>query len=60
MNKPVRELADTELDCVCGGSQWDMIELQSTVSKWQTITQLATNMLHALSDRTSTTVRNIK
>jgi hypothetical protein len=60
MNKPVHELADTDLDRACGGSQWDMIELQSMMSKWQTITQQTTKMLHALSDATSTIVRNIR
>lgn len=60
MNNPVQELADIELDRVCGGSQWDMIELQSTMSKWQSVTQLISNVLHGMSDTTSTIVKNIK
>jgi hypothetical protein len=60
MNNPVQELADIELDRVCGGSQWDMIELQSTMSKWQSVTQLIGNVLHGMSDTTSTIVNNIK
>jgi hypothetical protein len=59
MNNPAHELAETELDRVCGG-QMAMIELQSMMSKWQTIAQMTTNMLRAINDTTSTIIKNIR
>lgn len=60
MNNPVRELADTELDRVCGGSEMDMIRLQSLVATRQMIVQMTTNMLRALGEATGAVVKNIR
>jgi hypothetical protein len=60
MNNPVHKLADTELDRVCGGSQMDMIALQSIMSKWQMMSPMTINMARALSDTTGAIIRNIK
>jgi hypothetical protein len=59
MNKLVNELADTELDRVCGG-QMQMIELQSLVSKRQMMVQMLTNMFRSMNDTTGAIVKNIR
>ena len=59
MNNPAHELAETQLDRVCGG-QMNMIMLQSMISQRQTMIQLTTNMLRAMNDTTSTVIKNIR
>jgi hypothetical protein len=59
MNSLGHELAETELDRVCGG-QMHMITLQNMVSQRQTMIQLTTNLLRAVSDTTSAIIQNIK
>ena len=58
MNNLVHELAKAELDRVCGG-QMHMITLQNMVSQ-QTMIQLTTNLLRAVSDTTGAITQNIK
>jgi hypothetical protein len=60
MNNAVRELADTEIDRVCGGNEMDMIRLQSLVATRQMIMQMTTNMLRALGEATGAVVKNIR
>jgi hypothetical protein len=59
MNKLVHELAETELDRVCGG-EMQMITLQNMMSRRHTMIQLTTNLLRAMSDTTSAIIQNIK
>jgi hypothetical protein len=59
MNNLVHELAETELDRVCGG-EMKMITLQNMMSQRHTMVQLTTNLLRAMSDTTSAIIQNIK
>ena len=58
MNNLVNELAEAELDRVCGG-ELRMIGLQSLLSQRQTFFQLTTRMLRAMNDSTRTIAGNI-
>lgn len=58
MNILVHELAETELDQVCGG-ELHMIHLQSMLSRRQMAIQLTTNMLRATNDANRTIAGNI-
>ena len=61
MNMLVNELAETELDQVCGGSsEMNMIKLQSMMSQRQLVIQLSTNMLRAINDSTKGIIGNIR
>jgi hypothetical protein len=58
MNNRAQELAETELDRVCGGELY-MIRLQSLLSQRQMAIQLTTNMLRAMNESTRTIAGNI-
>ena len=58
MNNLVHELAEAELNQVCGG-ELRMIGLQSMLSQRQTFIQLTTHMLRAMNDSTRTIAGNI-
>ena len=60
MNNPVHELTEIELDRVSGGSEWNMITLQSLIGQRQTIIQMTTGMLRAINGSTSSIIKNIK
>ena len=60
MNNPVHELAEIELDRVSGGSERNMIALQSLMGQRQTIIQMTTGMLSAINGSTSSIIKNIK
>ena len=58
MNNRAHELAETELDGVCGGELY-IIRLQSMLSQRQMAIQLTTNMLRAMNESTRTIAGNI-
>ena len=60
MNKRVHELADIELDRVCGGSEMAMINLQHMVSQRQMILQMTTSMMRAMNSSAGTIAKNIR
>lgn len=60
MNNFSGELADTELDRVCGGNEMAMIRLQSMMSQRQMVLQMTSNMLRAMNDTTGAIIKNIR
>jgi hypothetical protein len=61
MNNLAHELADAELDRVCGGSsELQMIKLQSVMLQRQMIVQMTTNMFRAMNQAAGGIIRNIK
>jgi len=60
MNKLVHELADIELDRVCGGSEMAMINLQSLMSQRQMALQMCTTMVRAMNNSAGTIAKNIR
>jgi len=60
MNKRVHELADIELDRVCGGSEMAMIKLQSLMSQRQMALQMCTAMVRAMNGSAGAIIKNLK
>lgn len=61
MNKIVHELADGELDRVCGGGcELSMIQLQSVVSQRQMVIQMIGNLFQAMRQTNSAVIKNIR
>jgi hypothetical protein len=60
VNKHVHELADTELDRVCGGNEMAMIKFQSMLSQRQMMLQMITSIFRAMNDTTGAIIKNIR